>query len=251
MHCKQQGWPTVFELGIEAASDFASVAVLDGERVLASHGWVITTTASQELLAAIDAVLREAGVARNAIGAIAVDTGPGGYGSLRASVATAQGRAVALGVPLASVHRLEVAAFPYLAPGTPVVAVHDAGRAGLAWAVYAPCDAPESRAPETMSPARLDSLDECLRLAPQRALWCGELSRELLDSLPRVDGTAVEQDTATPSGDTVARAEMARTRLVAADVVRLARLHHAYGDAATVDVTYLRPPSIGARRALG
>lgn len=251
MHCRQQGWPTVFELGIEAASDFASVAVLDGERVLASHDWVITTTASQELLAAIDAVLREAGVARNAIGAIAVDTGPGGYGSLRSSVAMAQGMAVALGIPLAGVHRLAVAAFPHLAPGTPVVAVHDAGRAGLAWAAYAPCDAPESRAPEVLSAARLDSLEECLRLAPQRALWCGELNRELLDALPRVDGTAVEQDIAASSGDTVARAEMARTCLAAADVVRLARLHHAYGDAATVDVTYLRPPSIGARRALG
>lgn len=239
------------ELGIEAALDFASVAVLDGERVLASHDWVITTTASRELLAAIDAVLREAGVARNAIGAIAVDTGPGGYGSLRSSVATAQGMAVALGVPLAGVHRLEVAAFPHLAPGTLVVAVHDAGRAGLAWAVYAPCDAPESRVPEVLSPARLDSLEECLRLAPQRALWCGELSRELLDALPRVDGTAVDTDIAASSGDTVARAEMARTRLAAVDVVRLARLHHAYGDAAAIDVTYLRPPSIGARRALG
>ena len=33
----------------------------------------------------------------------------------------------------------------------------------------------------------------------------------------------------------------------AADLVRLARLHRAYGDPAAVDVTYLRPPSIGAR----
>ncbi len=242
----------MFELGIEAASDFASVAVLDGEQLLASHDWVITTTASQELLAAIDAVLREAGVARNAIGAIAVDTGPGGYGSLRASVATAQGMALALGVPLASVHRLEVAAFPHLAPGTPVVAVHDAGRSGLAWAAYAPCDAPESRVPEVLSAARLDTLEECLRLAPQRAVWCGELSRELLDALPQVEGVHVaEQDIAASSGDTVARAELTRTGLAAADVVRLARLHHAYGDAALVDVTYLRPPSIGARRTLG
>jgi tRNA threonylcarbamoyl adenosine modification protein YeaZ len=242
----------VFELGIEAASDFASVAVLDGERVLASHDWVITTTASRELLAAIDVVLREAGVPRDALGAIAVDAGPGGYGSLRTSVATAQGMAVALGVPLAGVHRLEVAAYPHLAPGAPVVAVHDAGRAGFAWAVYAPCDAPESREPEVLSPVRLDSLEDCVRLAPQRAVWCGDLSAELLDALPRIDGTIAElQDTATPSGDTVARAEMARTRLAAVDVVRLARLHRAYGDAAVVDVTYLRPPSIGARRALG
>jgi hypothetical protein len=33
----------------------------------------------------------------------------------------------------------------------------------------------------------------------------------------------------------------------AADLVRLARLHRAFGDPAAVDVLYLRPPSIGAR----
>jgi tRNA threonylcarbamoyl adenosine modification protein YeaZ len=237
------------ELGIEAASDDASVAVLRGEAVLAVHRWHIQTTASRELLAAIAATLEAAGVAHDAVEAVAVDTGPGGYGSLRTSVATAQGIAVGLDVPLAGVSRLEVAAFPHLAPGMPVVVVHDAGRAGLAWAAFAPCDERDAYAPKVLSAPRLDTFDLCVSLAPRGALWCGDLSTALLAALPGIEGIAVtvDADTGARTGDTGEQG----TGLNAADVVRLARIRHAYGDPASVDVTYLRPPSIGARRALG
>ena len=236
-------------LGIEAASDDASVALLDGERVLAAVRWRIEITASRELLAAIDTLLREAGVARDAIASIAVDVGPGGYGSLRTSVATAQGLAVALDLPLAGVDRLEVAACPHLSAERAVVAVHDLGRAGLAWAAFAPHSSTFTRAPEPLGPTRIDPIEECVRRAPLGAVWCGDVSAELREAIASVGGTAVDApgaDTAAQSSDTGARAA-----LDAVDVVRLARARHAYGDAAAVDVTYLRPPSIGARRALG
>ena len=248
------------DLGIEAASDDASLALLEGDRVLAVRRWHIGSTASRELLAALADLLTEAGVARDALRSIAVDTGPGGYGSLRTSVATAQGMAVALGIPLAGVDRLEVAACQHLAPGVPVVAVHDLGRAGIAWAAFAPCEAPESRGPERMGPTRIDSIEECVRLAPSGAVWCGDLTPDVLAAITRVDGTPASTtaheagsevtgtDTASSSDDTGA---LGVGPLDAVDVVRLARLRHAYGDPASVDVTYLRPPSIGARRALG
>lgn len=249
------------DLGIEAASDDASLALLEGERVLGVRRWHVATTASRELLAALADLLTEAGVARHALRSIAVDTGPGGYGSLRTSVATAQGLAVALGIPLAGVDRLEVAAYPHLAPGVPVVAVHDLGRSGIAWTAFAPCEAPESRGPERMGPTRIDSIEECMRLAPSGAVWCGDLGPALVEAITQVggipapladregpDGGASDTDTAPPSDDTGARGAGS---LDAVDVVRLARLRHAYGDPASVDVTYLRPPSIGARRALG
>src|SRR5438552_7181988 len=124
----------MIELGIDTASQVLAVAVLDGERVLAERRWQLATTTSKELLAGIEAVLGEASIDRDAIEAIAVDIGPGGYTGLRTGVATAQGFALGLGVPLAGVGRLEAAAFPHLAPGMPVIAVHDAGRSGVAWA---------------------------------------------------------------------------------------------------------------------
>jgi len=223
------------ELGIDTASQTLAVALVEGERVLVERRWLLETTTSQELLAGIETALREAGVARDAIQAIAVNVGPGGYTALRTGVATAQGLALGLGIPLAGVGRLEADALPHLAPGLPVVAVHDAGRSGIAWAAYVACDAPGGGPPEPLSLPRLETIEECVRDAPAQALWCGEVTDEL-KALRLAAGR---------SGDTDAvDSENVRS---AAALVRLARLHGAYGDPAAVDVMYLRPPSIGAR----
>jgi tRNA threonylcarbamoyl adenosine modification protein YeaZ len=223
------------DLGIDTASQVLAVAVVEGERVLAERRWQLETNASQELLAGIEAALEEAATDRDAIQAVAINVGPGGYTALRTGVATAQGLTLGLGVPLAGIARLEADAFPHLMPGVPVVAVHDAGRSGIAWAAYVPCDAPEAGPPEPLSLPRLDTVEECVRLAPANAIWCGEVSEEL-----RATRAAAGR-----SGDTdVPASENVRS---AADLVRLARLHRAFGDPAAVDVLYLRPPAIGAR----
>lgn len=226
------------DLGIDTASDDASVAILDGDRVLAERCWHIDTTASRELLANIEAVLRDAGVAREALTRVAVDVGPGGYGSLRVGVATAQGIALALDIPLAAVDRLEVQAFPHLEPDGTVIAVHEAGGGQLAWAAYSArilLDNGQAAPPEVRVATRLDTAAECLRLAPTPARWCGDLAavRAMRDTTPRRPSDVDVSDTS-------------NTRS-AADVIRLARLHRAFGDPAAVDVTYLRAPHIGVR----
>lgn len=223
------------DLGIDTASREASVAVLRGDEVLAERQWTLETTYSQELLAGIDAALREAGAPRDAITSIAVDAGPGGYTGLRTGVATAQGLALALGAPLAAVSRLEAAALPHLDGERATVAVHDLGRGRAAWAAYTA----GTGAPVTLVEPRIDDFDGCAALAPPAATWCGELSEEL----------RAARDAAGRRGDT----EVAAARNVrrASDVVRLARLHGAYGDPDTVDVVYLRPPPITAPREPG
>ncbi len=225
------------ELAIDTASDAASVAVVEGGRVLVEHRWRIATTASRELLAAIEAALAAAGASRLALTGVVVCTGPGGYGSLRAGVATAQGLALGLGVPLAGIGRLELQAFPHLRPDSTVIAVHEAGRTGLAWAAYRASEQigdAQSAPPECIVAPRIDDIETCVRLAPVGA-WCGEVSAAL----------RAARDAARRSGDTDVSA--ATDVRAAADLVRLAHLHRAYGDPAAVDVTYLRPPSIGAR----
>lgn len=214
------------ELGIDSASSEAAVALLDGDEVLTERRWTVETNYSRELLGGIDAALAEAGVERAELAVIAVDAGPGGYSGLRSGVATAQGLALALGIPLAGVSRLEAAAFPHFGGGRPVVATHQAGGGRIAWAAYA---AGGGGAPAILEAPRLDELDACLRAAPRGARWCGELSEELLAALAGIEGTAVA------ASENVRRA---------ADLVRLARLHEAYGDPALVDVIYLRPPPI-------
>jgi tRNA threonylcarbamoyladenosine biosynthesis protein TsaB len=217
------------DLGIDTASDDVALALLDGEMTLAEHGWAVQTTIAAELLERLHVLLGEAGVARDAISTIAVDVGPGGYGGLRAGVAVAQGLALALDVPLAAVGRLEVDAYPHLhsAPaGTPVVAVHEAGRGRIAWAAFA-LDAPGA-APRTVVEPRIDDPGTAAEEAPAGATWCGEISPALRAPL---------------EGRGSVRFAEQRGRS-AVDVVRLARLHDAHGDPALVDVVYLRPPPI-------
>lgn len=219
--------PVPAELAIDTASDQAEVALLDGDRVLAEHAWSRETTFSRELLAAIDRVLAEVGIARDAVTAIAVDAGPGGYSPLRTGVATAQGMALALDVPLAAICRLEADALPHLGAGVPVVAVHDAGRGGIAWAAYR-CGARET-IEEAVAP-RIDSVQQCVAAAPGGATWCGEIDAGLRAEIEAAGSGATFVDPG--------------SRRRAADLVRLARLHHSYGDPAAADVIYLRPPSI-------
>jgi len=216
------------ELGIETASPHAAIAVLDGDEVLVERAWTVESTYSLELLAGLDAALREVGIAREEIAAIAVDVGPGGYGGLRTGVATAQGLALALDVRLAGVGRLESAALAHLDAATPTVAVHDPGGARgdrVAWAAYLG----GAGAPRELVAPRLDVIEDCVRRAPAGARWCGELPQALREALAA--GRPAEQ-----------LAEAAPLR--AADLVRLARAHDAYGDPATVDVVYVRPPPI-------
>ncbi|MQA00907.1 MAG: tRNA (adenosine(37)-N6)-threonylcarbamoyltransferase complex dimerization subunit type 1 TsaB [Dehalococcoidia bacterium] len=238
------------DLGIDTASDDIALALLEGDVILAERRWHVAQNVSLDLLGGLDTLLRDASAERDELARIAVDIGPGGYGGLRAGVATAQGMAIALDVPLAGVVRLEVDAYPLLVGtrlGAPVVAVHDAGRSGIAWAAYALRAA--NTAPETVVEPRIGTPEECAAAAPAGTRWAGELTEPLLDALvTRGRAGEVERDTTRASGETGdalggGDAGTAHGRS-AVDLVRLARLHEAYGDPAGVDVVYLRPPPI-------
>lgn len=219
-----------FDLGIDTASDDASLGLFPGgvEEPLATYTFRPDTTMSRELLGEIASFLEGAGVNRQQIARIAVTTGPGQYGALRTGIAVAQGMAVALDVPLAGVGRLHADAALVEDPrGLPVVAVHRA-RTGPAWAVYEPRAGGVPR--EVRAPA-LTTDEEAARGTPRPALWTGELD----------EGLRAAQDAEGRTGDTVA-AEPAVPRAVA--IVRIARALDLFGDPATVDAIYLRPPPI-------
>ena len=229
------------ELGIDTASPDASLALRSGERVLALRRWRVETTLSRELLAELGALLDAAGVRRRQLARVAVCSGPGAYTALRVGVATAQGLALALGAPLAGVSRLEADALPHLDPARPVVAVHDAGRGRLAWAAYRAAPGPGAPPREVAAP-RADDAAGAARDAPAGALWCGELGDGLRAELAR---------SGRPLGAGDAEAAPGAGRRSAVEVLRLARLHDAFGDPAGVDAVYLRPPPITRPRAAG
>ena len=224
------------DLGIDTAADDASLALLRGDEVIAQRAWHVDSTMSKELLAHLDALLVEAGVTRQQIASIAVTNGPGTYGAVRTGLATAQGLALALDVPLAGIGRFEADAALYLAdlePGRVVIATHDTGRAGIAWAAYTQ-DAP-GEAPRCLVEPDIAAAEDVVRLAPSPATWCGETNEALREAL------AAARDSGRRSGDTDAGMSVGGR---AAALVRIARARQAYGDPALVDAFYLRPPSI-------
>lgn len=235
MHVANPASPQHLVLGIDTASDVPSLALLRDGDVFAARAWEARETMSRELLATLHLFLRDAGIERDELDAIAVNVGPGQYGALRVGVATAQGLALALDVSLAGIGRLEAEAFPHLAPGRTVVAVHDAGRSGYAWAA---CTVDRAgQAPRTLVEPRLDDAPGVVGRAPPGAAWCGEVDDTLRIELS-ARGWDIKERPPSPEPGAVS-------------VVRLALLHEAFGDPAGVDVVYLRPPPITQPKPAG
>ncbi|MBF0950743.1 MAG: tRNA (adenosine(37)-N6)-threonylcarbamoyltransferase complex transferase subunit TsaD, partial [Alloprevotella tannerae] len=108
-------------LGIESSCDDTSAAVIKngyllsnvtaGQAVHEAYGGVVPELASrahqQNIVPVVDQALRQAGVDKEAISAVAVTLGPGLMGSLLVGVSFAKGLAAALGVPLIEANHLQ------------------------------------------------------------------------------------------------------------------------------------------------
>ncbi len=91
-------------LVVDTATRRAVIALgrLDGALV-AERSWVAGYRHGEELLARIDALLRDEGVAPGALGGLVVGIGPGAFTGLRVGIATVKGLAYALGLPIVGV----------------------------------------------------------------------------------------------------------------------------------------------------
>ena len=108
-------------LGIESSCDDTSAAVIKngyllsnvtaGQAVHEAYGGVVPELASrahqQNIVPVVDQALRQAGVDKEALSAVAVTLGPGLMGSLLVGVSFAKGLAAALGVPLIEANHLQ------------------------------------------------------------------------------------------------------------------------------------------------
>jgi len=108
-------------LAIESSCDETSAAVLQGRRVLSNvissqlehsdYGGVIPELASrlhqQQIIRVVDKALREAGVERKQLTAIAFTRGPGLMGALLVGTSFAKALAYGLGIPLVEVNHMQ------------------------------------------------------------------------------------------------------------------------------------------------
>lgn len=125
-------------LALDTSTAMASLALFDGEGVLAESTWLAGREHSTQLLAEIDGALRRVGRQPMEVTGVAVAVGPGSFTGVRVAVSLAKGFAAGLGIPVWGVSTLEVLARSVgWADSRPVRAVLDAGRGRVATACFA------------------------------------------------------------------------------------------------------------------
>lgn len=123
-------------LGIESATSRQSVALVEGDRLVAEAAYLAEGTRGGGLMPMVDEVLRRAGVAPRDLRAVAVSVGPGSFTGLRVGLATAKGLALGTGAVLVGVPTLEVLAEGYLVPDVVICPVLDAYRGEVYAALF-------------------------------------------------------------------------------------------------------------------
>ena len=124
-------------LTIESATPRESVAVVARDGVVAASREVDAgRSRTEELLAAVDRVLGEAGVAPRDLDGIVVSSGPGRFTGLRVGLATAKGLALASGLPLFAAPTLRALALAARAGEAVVCPLLDARRGEVYGAVF-------------------------------------------------------------------------------------------------------------------
>src|SRR3954468_178809 len=123
-------------LAIDTATQFISIALHDGQQMLAEQTWFSENHHTVELAPAVRALLMGAHLTPNELSALAVSIGPGSYTGLRIGVALAKGIAGARRIPLVGVSTLDILAAEQ--PQTPgaLILVLQAGRSRVVTARY-------------------------------------------------------------------------------------------------------------------
>ncbi|MDQ6755649.1 MAG: tRNA (adenosine(37)-N6)-threonylcarbamoyltransferase complex dimerization subunit type 1 TsaB [Bacteroidota bacterium] len=97
-------------LNIDTATETATVAISEENRVVSSFTNSNQKDHASFLQPAIKKILKEAGLNIKDLNAVAVTSGPGSYTGLRVGMASAKGLCYALNIPLITINTLEVMA---------------------------------------------------------------------------------------------------------------------------------------------
>ena len=125
-------------LAIETATPAASIALAEGRTVIAGARRVDRRGHAAFVVSAIDFCFDQAGWSPGDLDAVVVDTGPGLFTGIRVGLATAQGLAAAVGVPLVPAGSLDAQAFRAATGHRRIWSVVDVRRGEIAAAAYRP-----------------------------------------------------------------------------------------------------------------
>lgn len=125
-------------LAIDTATQWMSIALHDGETLIAEQSWQAGNRHNTLLAVSIQQMLAACNITPKALTAVATCTGPGSYTGLRIGVALAKGVAAAANLPLIGVSSLDTLAVaqPYQNTRHNLIAVVSAGRGRIIAGIY-------------------------------------------------------------------------------------------------------------------
>ncbi len=175
-------------VAIETSTPASSVALGEGRTPVGSASQVNRRGHASFVVSALDFLFDQAGWRPSDIDAVAVDVGPGLYTGIRVGLATAQGLAATLGVPLVPVTSLDAVALEATTRHRHIWSVVDVRRGEFAVASYQPVPGGVVRdgAPQLVKPDHLRAL---LESDSQNALVVGDweaLPETVLRGLHRI-----------------------------------------------------------------
>ena len=123
-------------LAIETATAWQSVALLQGERVLALSEQDAAGSHARSLMGAIDGILRQTGLGLKDLQGLALSIGPGSFTGLRVGLATMLGFRAVLETPIVPVPTLEAMAWNLRGMPGLLVPVLKSRHNEVYWAAY-------------------------------------------------------------------------------------------------------------------
>ena len=123
-------------LAIDTATRMPSLALYDGERVVAEETWRSADGHTVELMPSIVRMLERQRFPPSQLQGIAVALGPGSFTGLRIGLSVAKGLALTLAIPLVGIPTLDALVYAQARKRGPVCAVLQAGRGRICAGFY-------------------------------------------------------------------------------------------------------------------
>jgi len=195
-------------LALDTASLTGSVALLDGERLVAETLLNVKANHSERLLDQVEQVLQAGELVLSDLDLIAVVRGPGSFTGLRIGLATAKGLAQAASLPVIGISSLQLLAMNLPLCPVPICAFLDARKQEVYTALFTWSDGlPESAGPELVLPPEkaLAQLEGEVALVGDAVATYRPLIDEILGSRALLPGVCHHQPRAAAAAALAAR----------------------------------------------
>ena len=188
-------------LGIDTSGYANAVGIVDGDRVLADRSYEARTDSLQQIVANIDAALKEVGITLNDVDGIGVGLGPGSWTGIRVGVTVGKMLAFVSGKPVCGVPTLEVLAYQVRDESHLVCAVIGVGAGD---AVYAACYNSPGGVLEKIGDYYVGDVKGLTGLITGSAVLVGKSVEEYARVIQKESGLTLKAVEALPQGAVVA-----------------------------------------------